>query len=185
MERNKKQVKHVNVIILFFIPLQMSKQLLDTASKHPFSIAGLADSAWNRVTETVFNTGWSPLARLAEAAVVSYVQKSQSGPSRMPADIDRHDRLMQRITKGHLRVLTFEHIYNFPAVSNDCNTALDLKSELRVINNVFWIRLCAMGDLGFAEAYMYGDVECDDLVSLFQVRGIHKPNTPFIYIYVS
>ncbi|KAG5221475.1 Vacuolar fusion protein [Salix suchowensis] len=24
-----------------------------------------------------------------------------------------------------------------------------------------------MGDLGFAEAYMYGDVECDDLVSLF------------------
>ena len=81
-----------------------------------------------------------------------------------------HDRLMQRITKGHLRVLTFEHIYNFPALSNDLNnTVPDPKSELRVANNVFWIRLCAMGDLGFAEAYMYGDVECDDLVSLFQV----------------
>jgi len=26
-----------------------------------------------------------------------------------------------------------------------------------------------MGDLGFAEAYMYGDVECDDLISLFRV----------------
>ena len=59
----------------------MSKQLLDTASKHPFSIAGLADSAWNHITETVFNTGWSPLMRLAEAAIVTYVQKSQSGPS--------------------------------------------------------------------------------------------------------
>lgn len=73
---------------------------------------------------------------------------------------------MQKITKGHLRVLTFEHIYNFPAVDNaheDTN-----KAELRVVNDVFWIRLCAMGDLGFAEAYMYGDVECDDLVAIFQ-----------------
>ena len=102
----------------------------------------------------------------------------------MPTDINHHDRLMQWIMNGHLRVLTFEHIYNFPAVSNDFNTALNLKSELHVSNNVFWIRLCAMGDLGFAEAYMYGDVECDDLVSLFQVRGIHKPNTTYIYIYL-
>ena len=69
----------------------MSKQLLDTASKHPFSIAGLANGAWNCITETVFNTGWSPLTRLAEAAIVTYVQKSQSGPSRMPADINHHD----------------------------------------------------------------------------------------------
>lgn len=93
-------------------------------------------------------------------------------------DINDHERLMQRITNGHLRVLTFGHIYNFPAVSNDLNAAPDLKSELRVSNNVFWIRLCAMGDLGFAEAYMYGDVECDDLVSLFQVRDFRRPNIP-------
>lgn len=26
-----------------------------------------------------------------------------------------------------------------------------------------------MSDLGFAEAFMYGDVECDDLVTLFKV----------------
>lgn len=52
----------------------MSKQLLDTASKHPFSVAGLADRAWNRITETAFNTGWSPLTRLAEAAVVACVE---------------------------------------------------------------------------------------------------------------
>jgi cyclopropane-fatty-acyl-phospholipid synthase len=26
-----------------------------------------------------------------------------------------------------------------------------------------------MGDLGFSEAYMYGEVECDDLVALFRV----------------
>ena len=80
---------------------------------------------------------------------------------------------MQNITNGHLRVLTFEHIYNFPALSAAEDSAQGVKSELRVVNDVFWIRLCAMGDLGFAEAYMYGDVECDDLVSIFQVSTLH------------
>jgi cyclopropane-fatty-acyl-phospholipid synthase len=40
---------------------------------------------------------------------------------------------------------------------------------LRVINNTFWVRLCMMGDLGFAEAYMFGDVQCEDLISTFLV----------------
>lgn len=77
---------------------------------------------------------------------------------------------MQNITNGNLRVLTYSHIYNFPAADSDAeNPTPDLKAELRVVNDVFWIRLCTMSDLGFAEAYMYGDVECDDLVSTFLV----------------
>ena len=48
-----------------------------------------------------------------------------------------------------------------------------LKAELRVVDDAFWIRLCTMGDLGFAEAYMYGEVECDDLVTTFLVS--HYP----------
>lgn len=80
---------------------------------------------------------------------------------------------MQKITNGHLRVLTYSHIYTFPlpelANGGKVNGRPDLKAELRVLNDSFWVRLCAMGDLGFAEAYMYGDVECDDLVSLFKV----------------
>lgn len=94
-------------------------------------------------------------------------------------------RLMQKIDKGHLRVLTYSHIYNFPPVTD--NNKSTIKAELRVVNDVFWIRLCTMGDLGFSEAYMcalrssfsfalnscelyrYGDVECDDLVAIFQV----------------
>lgn len=42
-------------------------------------------------------------------------------------------------------------------------------AELRVINDAFWVRLCMMGDLGFAEAYMFGDVLCEDLNSTFLV----------------
>lgn len=80
---------------------------------------------------------------------------------------------MQNITQGNLRVLTYWHIYNFPSADSDAeNPIQDLKAELRVVNDVFWVRLCTMSDLGFAEAYMYGDVECDDLVSTFMVRRI-------------
>ena len=44
-------------------------------------------------------------------------------------------------------------------------------AALKVNNTLFWLRLAAMTDLGFAEAYMFGDVSCttDDLRFLFQV----------------
>lgn len=50
----------------------MSKQLLDTPAKHPFSLTGLADRTWNYALETAFTTAWTPVTRLAEAAVVAY-----------------------------------------------------------------------------------------------------------------
>ncbi|KAJ3858646.1 CFS1-like protein [Lentinula novae-zelandiae] len=77
---------------------------------------------------------------------------------------------MRNIKQGQLKVFTFSHIYTFP--SHQTTAQIEdggHQAELRVVNDVFWVRLCAMGDLGFAEAYMYGDVECDDLISLFQI----------------
>ncbi|KAF8073417.1 CFS1-like protein [Lyophyllum atratum] len=77
---------------------------------------------------------------------------------------------MENLTSGQLRILTLSHIYKFPVVTEEAAEGEQgFKAELRVINDVFWVRLCAMSDLGFAEAYMYGDVECDDLVSLFHI----------------
>ncbi|KIM48716.1 hypothetical protein M413DRAFT_437892 [Hebeloma cylindrosporum] len=126
----------------------MSSERLPDA-KPPFSVYALADSAWNRVADAALRTSWAPLARLAEAAVVA---------------------LMQKIRVGQLCVLTNSHVYTFPIANDDGDaTRADLKAEIRVINDTFWVRLCAMSDLGFAEAYMYGDVECDDLVTLFEM----------------
>ena len=146
--------------------------LLD--AKAPFSVSGIVDRAWNTVAEAAFRTGWTPITRLAEAAVVAYVlfllfKKKLIG-------LNGVTRLMKNIKVGQLRVLTYSHIYTFPipdpgSEQQAANARPDLNAELRVVNNAFWVRLCAMGDLGFAEAYMYGDVECNDLVSLFQVRN--------------
>lgn len=76
---------------------------------------------------------------------------------------------MSKIASGQLKVLTLSNIYNFPLRGYQHEDDGGFKAELRVISDVFWVRLCTMGDLGFAEAYMYGEVECDDLVSLFRV----------------
>jgi cyclopropane-fatty-acyl-phospholipid synthase len=76
---------------------------------------------------------------------------------------------MQRITEGDLRLLTSSDVYHFPALPPSIpRSPNELKAELRVVKDVFWIRLFTMGDLGFSEAYMYGEVECDNLVSLFK-----------------
>ncbi|CUA75126.1 cyclopropane-fatty-acyl-phospholipid synthase [Rhizoctonia solani] len=132
----------------------MSEQLLKTASTHNTSLVGIIDSAFGRAMDAVASVGWTPLARLAESGVVA---------------------LMQRITIGHLRVLTESHIYNFPPLGSE-GVQDGPSAELRVVKDSFWIRLVTMSDLGFAEAFMYGDVECDDLVTLFKIFLLNREN---------
>ncbi len=71
---------------------------------------------------------------------------------------------MQKINHGQLRIMTSSTIYSFP----DSPTEGEPKAELRVLSDTFWIRLLTMSDLGFSEAFMYGEVECEDLNSLFK-----------------
>ncbi|KZS93423.1 cyclopropane-fatty-acyl-phospholipid synthase [Sistotremastrum niveocremeum HHB9708] len=134
----------------------MATYKLDTPAKHPRSVVALLDTVWNASRDALFKTAWSPTTRLAESAVVA---------------------LMQRIKYGRLRVLTFSHIYTFPAPDSSAKPdPSQPTAELRVVSDVFWIRLFTMGDLGFSEAYMYGEVECDDLVSLFQIFLANREN---------
>jgi len=49
------------------------------------------------------------------------------------------------------------------------NSPDDLKANITVKTPRFYRRLVTGGDLGFAEAYLDGDFECDDLTSLFRV----------------
>jgi cyclopropane-fatty-acyl-phospholipid synthase len=75
--------------------------------------------------------------------------------------------VLRNITIGRLRIVTDKCTYGFP--ERDTDNEEELHGELRVINDAFWVRLCTMGDLGFAEAYMFGDVACEDLISTFLV----------------
>lgn len=42
--------------------------------------------------------------------------------------------------------------------------------ELVVKKNAFWMRIVLFADMGFAESYMLGEIECNDLTAFFQVR---------------
>lgn len=93
--------------------------------------------------------------------------------------------MMERIERGELRVITTETIYTFgsPAIyseafpnPNKSATASprtdELRAEIKVVNDAFWLRMLVAQDLGFSEAYMNGDIEVDDLSALFKVRPL-------------
>lgn len=48
---------------------------------------------------------------------------------------------------------------------------------LTVKQDGFWMRAILFGDMGFAESYMLGEVECADLTSFFEVR-VDRANHP-------
>lgn len=79
---------------------------------------------------------------------------------------------MRRLEKGQLTIVTPSHTYIFPtpgSAAAESNPMPGLKAEMRVISNSAWIRMVTMSDLGFSEAYMYGEIQCEDLISLFKV----------------
>ena len=87
--------------------------------------------------------------------------------------VDRFSSLLQLISNGTLIIHTPAHTYRF-GEQKDTHEDAELSdapvAELTVRNPNFWLRLCAMGDLGFSEAYMYGEIDCEDLVKVFLVR---------------
>ncbi|KAK3398828.1 Mycolic acid cyclopropane synthetase-domain-containing protein, partial [Sordaria brevicollis] len=46
--------------------------------------------------------------------------------------------------------------------------------ELVVTDDAFWVRLCLFADMGFAESYMLGEVECEDLTGFFHMFVLNR-----------
>ena len=94
-------------------------------------LTGFLDRTLGEAKELILTQSWAPLVVLARTTIVS---------------------LMERIDKGQLKVYTQDAgIYTFgqPIVDKDvpgCNG--QLKAEIRVINNAFWIRMLVLCDLG-------------------------------------
>jgi cyclopropane-fatty-acyl-phospholipid synthase len=87
--------------------------------------------------------------------------------------------LLGRLKLGRLRLITPDRCYIFGAAPTDSKHGL-LEAELKVVDDSFWLRLALQADLGFGEAFMYGEVECDNLDSLFKVRGPPRPSSAYL-----
>lgn len=92
---------------------------------------------------------------------------------------------MEKLKRGQLRVISVStgDVYTFgtPAIYDEehpnpdkqakpCKATDEIRAEIRVVNDAFWVRMLLMSDLGFSEAFMTGDIEVDDLDELFKVR---------------
>ncbi|KAL1921576.1 uncharacterized protein VTP21DRAFT_11292 [Calcarisporiella thermophila] len=108
-------------------------------SLHHYSLTAATDRAFTAIKEHALQTAWQPLCNLARYGVLN---------------------LMARARVGRLRVESPNGTWEF----GDGNAKEHI--ELKVIREVFWLRLALFSDMGFAEAYMSGDVECSDLVGL-------------------
>lgn len=79
--------------------------------------------------------------------------------------------VFNNISVGKLDIVTPNKRYTFPADYSGANHS-DEHAEIRVIRSTFWIRLALMSDLGFAEAFMFGEADCDNLPNLFRVSRV-------------
>ena len=74
-----------------------------------------------------------------------------------------------RLTRGSLSIT--EHGQPDVQLGADSPQEGDAHAVLRVRHARFWTRMLLGADLGFAEAYMTGDVECDELGEVFRVSA--------------
>jgi len=52
-----------------------------------------------------------------------------------------------------------------------------LQAKLVVKKDAFWVRLFLFADMGFAESFMLGEVECEDLTGFFEVSKKKNNNS--------
>ncbi|KAJ7616073.1 Mycolic acid cyclopropane synthetase-domain-containing protein [Roridomyces roridus] len=117
-------------------------QLFNTPATHGYSLMSALDSTWSTFTEAVVGTGWRALHPIARAKILDVLGK---------------------IKVGKITVLTKEKTYNFGVLDADLRATLDVKSD------AFWVRVGLFTDMGLAEAFMFGDVDCEDVSSLIQI----------------
>ncbi|KAF7317488.1 CFS1-like protein [Mycena kentingensis (nom. inval.)] len=123
-----------------------SAQLLETPATHArYSIFRLLDAAWSAFAETLTGSSLRSVRRLAMKNILG---------------------ILENITLGTLTVVTNSQTFQFGSGSKEGG---GLRATLHVKSDVFWMRVALFTDLGLAEAFMFGDVDCDDVSSLIQI----------------
>lgn len=77
---------------------------------------------------------------------------------------------LQRINGARLKfILQYKEPPEEIQVGETGSEKSDSTVELRVRSPNVWMRICSCFDLGFAEAYMFQEVDCDDLGRIFDI----------------
>ncbi|KAK3678083.1 hypothetical protein LTR78_002178 [Recurvomyces mirabilis] len=104
---------------------------------------------------------WPPLLSISRGAILALLRQVQIGSLQI---ID---------TDGSLTVCGSPK----RADGNDEKSVHAIPhAELRVLSDLFWVRLLVFADMGFAESYMLGEVACPDITAFFKVFIVNRPH---------
>lgn len=115
--------------------------------------------------ESLGSLTWRPALAVAKPAIVSVLSQIEVG-TLLLTDEPAGQRHVFGQKLGNAKL---EEELSLAAPSGVRKATTVPRVELVVKRDAFWMRLFLFADMGFAEAYMLGEVECADLTAFFQV----------------
>ncbi|OHE94046.1 cyclopropane-fatty-acyl-phospholipid synthase [Colletotrichum orchidophilum] len=111
---------------------------------------------------------WGPALSIAKPAILSVFSKIERGTLLLvdePAEF-------RRVFGQKLGAKYNENLTNGDHVPRRADAVP--RVELVVKSDAFWMRLFLFADMGFAESYMLGEIECKDLTAFFQLFIVNR-----------
>lgn len=104
---------------------------------------------------------WPPLLSFSRGAILNLLRNIQIG-SLTVTDTDGSITICGSARRATSDAESEKTVYTIP------------HAELRVLNDVFWVRLALFADMGLAESYMLGEVSCPDLTEFFKLFIVNR-----------
>ncbi|KAM0255187.1 hypothetical protein ACHAQJ_006030 [Trichoderma viride] len=117
--------------------------------------------------DTLRSLTWNPTLRVAKSSILSVFSRIETGTLLLVDEPNqtRHEfgqKCPERRESVTANAQLQRRVDNVP------------QAKLVIKKAEFWMRLFLFGDMGFAEAYMLKDFECQDLTSFFQLFIINR-----------
>lgn len=106
---------------------------------------------------------WGPALAVAKPAILSVLARIETGTLLLVDEPGDQRHVFGQKLSGELG-----NVAAAAALPRRASTVP--RVEIVIKDDAFWMRLFLFADMGFAEAYMLGDFQCQDLTSFFQVR---------------
>ncbi|OAA51070.1 methoxy mycolic acid synthase 1 [Beauveria brongniartii RCEF 3172] len=133
----------------------------------PAAVTGPATRAVEATRGAIGGFTWKPALAVARPAILSILSRIEFGTLLLVDEPAGTRHIFGQKLDGTT------DLSNVEASATRRATTLP-RVELIVKNDAFWMRLFLFGDMGFAEAYMLGDFECQDLTSFFQLFIVNR-----------
>lgn len=127
----------------------------------PALVTGTIANGTDKLRSALGNLSWGPAVTVSRAAVTSLFTRIENGSLVVVDEVTgKTERYGKRSAKENRKLMNGDGIQKSLGIG---------KVGLVVRKESFWVRVFLFADMGFAEAFMLGEVQCFDLTSFFQV----------------